>query len=106
MYPFAFAVVVGPIYDSNNEEYYYQYDTGMGFTTSFTDATKQLEQYYGEELSAIKHIELFEESTLILCNERTIADYRECNYAPFQCDYLGNPIKVVQEVVSENEEIL
>ena len=58
-YPFAY-IVQGYNYD---EEYYYL-ENGVGICESFTDAADIIEKYFGNELIAIKHIELYEDNTV------------------------------------------
>lgn len=58
MYPFAFKVIT---YDDGE----YKSEFGMGLAESFSDAMKQLEGHFGEELMTIKHLELFEASSII-----------------------------------------
>lgn len=58
MYPFAFKVIT--YYDGK-----YKSEFGMGFAESFSNAMEQLEGHFGEELMAIKHLELFEASSII-----------------------------------------
>ena len=58
MYPFAFKVIT--CYDGK-----YKSEFGMGLAESFSDAMGQLEGHFGEELMTIKHLELFEASSII-----------------------------------------
>ena len=58
MYPFAFKAIT-----YYNEEYKAEF--GMGMAENFSDAMEQLEGHFGEELIAIKHLELFEASSII-----------------------------------------
>lgn len=63
-YPFHYKV-----YCQNLDEKYFYYQQGIGLCESFTDAADQIEKTYGNELIAIKQLELFEEETLIALPE-------------------------------------
>lgn len=59
-FPFSFRVIG---YMDGDNKYYEQ--SGMGICIGYADAAKQIEEFFGDELIAIKHIEIFEEHTLI-----------------------------------------
>lgn len=103
MYPYSYTVVVYDDYDENDHISIYRRESGMGLTESFSAATKQLEEYYSDDLISIKHLELFEENSVILLPEHIIEDYsRSEGYycqAP-HCDAFGNFIAVSKEVAA------
>lgn len=57
-YPFAYKVL-------NYDEGKFSMNYGMGMCESFADAAERIESMYGDEMIAIKHLELFEEASLI-----------------------------------------
>ncbi len=59
-YPFSFRVCG---YRQEDNTYYEQ--CGMGICKSYQDAVTILEKRYGNELNSIKHIELYEDDTVI-----------------------------------------
>ena len=59
-YPFSFRAIG---YMQEDNKYYEQ--CGMGLCMGYADAAKQIEESFADELIAIKHIEIFEEHTLI-----------------------------------------
>lgn len=59
-YPFAYTVQ-----GYNFDEGHYYLENGVGICESFTDAVDILEKHYGNELSVIKHLELYGDSTVI-----------------------------------------
>ena len=87
-YPFTYTV---QIYDKDTEEYYLE--NGISLCDNFKDAADILEQYYGNALIAIKHLELFEESQVIALPKDTfdkVTEYLE-SYGDFaiKCDEKG-----------------
>lgn len=66
-YPFAYKVLI-------YEEGKYTMHYGMGICESFTDAVDRIDSMYGNELIAIKHLELFEESSLIPMPKAAVED--------------------------------
>ena len=68
----------------------------MAFCTSYADAAAQIEEYYGEDLISIKHLMLYEETSLIILPERIIKDYAEAEYCDFMvpCSLNGDDIEV------------
>ena len=59
-YPFTYTVQ-----GYNYEEKHYYLENGIGICKSFADAADILEKRFGSELIAIKHIELYEDDTVI-----------------------------------------
>ena len=96
-YPFAFTVVFYDEYDEENHENRYRRESGMGIAGSYSDAMKSIENYYGTDLIAVKHLELFEENELILMSESCIKEYAKNvdNVSSVACDVDGNPIQSV-----------
>lgn len=72
-YPFVYTVQG---YDFDAEQYYLE--NGVGVCESFKDAADILEQRFGNELIAIKHIELYEDNTVIPLSERVFEEVIEC----------------------------
>lgn len=72
-YPFTFEVIC------YSKETYNDYkQRGVGFCEDFSDAAKIIERYYGVELIAIKHLELYEDSNLITLPKATYNDVVKC----------------------------
>lgn len=90
-YPFTYTV---QIYDKDIEQYYLE--NGISLCDSYKDAADMLEQYYGSTLIAIKHLELFEESQVIILPKDTLDKITECleSYDDFaiKCDEKGRVI--------------
>ena len=59
-YPFSFRVRG---YNEDDETYYEQ--CGMGICSGYADAVHIIETRYGDELIAVKHLELYEEDDVI-----------------------------------------
>ena len=95
-YPFTYTVVIA---DNLTKENKFARESGMAFCTSYAHAAAQIEEYYGEDLISIKHLMLYEESSLIILSEQTIKDYSEAEYCDFMmpCDCNGNDIWVNDE---------
>lgn len=72
-YPFSYTVRG---YDYDSQEYYLE--NGIGLCDGWADAAYQLEQYFGEEFVAIKHLELHEETTVLNLSVEAFAAVREC----------------------------
>jgi hypothetical protein len=88
-YPFSFTVVfLDPINEGNT----YATETGMGFASSFANATAILEKTYGTCLVAIKHLELYEPTDVIVLNKDIVNQYSKDNFSFFPCDHEGNII--------------
>lgn len=60
-------------YDAKNKKYYT--NTGLGMADSYSKAASVLEEYFGDELCKILHLELYEEENLIFMTERMIEEY-------------------------------
>ena len=73
-YPFTYTVQG---YDYSDTEGYYL-ESGVGICESFTDAADILEKRYGNELIAIKHLELYEDSTVITLPKGTFDEVVDC----------------------------
>lgn len=101
MFPFSFTVIIYDEYDEINKISLYKRESGMGLAESYAVAMKQLEEYYGDDLIAVKHLELHEENGIILLPEHVIEDYARAEgyycQAP-HCDAFGNPVVVSKEV--------
>ncbi len=88
-YPFSFTVIfLDPINEGNT----YATETGMGLASSFANATAFLEETYGKDLIAIKHLELYEPTNVIILNRDIVNQYSKDNFGPFPCDHEGNII--------------
>jgi hypothetical protein len=103
MFPFAFTVVFYDEYDEENHKDLYRRESGMGIADSYADAMKSIENYYGTDLVAVKHLELFEENELILMSESCIKEYAKNvdNVSSIACDVDGNPTHSVARDVLE-----
>ena len=73
-YPFTYTVQG---YDYSDTEGYYL-ESGVGICESFADAANMLEKRFGDELIAIKHIELYEENTVITLPKDTFDEVVDC----------------------------
>ena len=103
--PFGFTVVVHEEYNSETNTSIYRRESGMGLAQSYAHAMEQLENYYGEDLIAVKHLELFADSTIILLPEHIIHDYAKTDFG-FEgeaCDARGNLFTTMDQEVSANE---
>jgi hypothetical protein len=72
-YPFAYTVMTWTDYDNGIN--HYKYESGMCIADSFMGAVRILDEYYGDDLIAIKHLELFEDSSVIILPEDWIRQY-------------------------------
>lgn len=88
-YPFSYEVIITDAYDTSN---HYLKECGMGLAESFTEAMEYIEDYYGEELVAIKHLELYEAGDLIILSPKVIKNYYKGKYSSIPCDADGNLI--------------
>lgn len=84
-YPFEFQVVCIGIDEEMSSCVLY---SGLGFSTSYSDAANQLENSFGKELIAIKYLELWEDGDFINVKPSIIEnvklshhnfDYSKCN---------------------------
>ena len=81
-YPFSYeAIVIDTLHTPNS----YFKECGMGLADNFTCAMEHIEDYYGEELVAVKHLELFEESDLIILSPKVIKNYAKGKYSRKPC---------------------
>ena len=92
-FPFSFDVVYFTEYYNNHN--HYRRECGFGIATSFTDAVATLERCYGDDLIAIKHLTLHEESELIYVSPKTMSTYihNDDQSYSYECDALGKMIK-------------
>lgn len=88
-YPFSYEVI---IIDTLHIPHSYFKECGMGLAENFTNAMEYIEDYYGEDLIAVKHLELFEEGDLIILSPKVIKNYAEGKYSSIPCDEKGNLI--------------
>lgn len=91
-YPFGFTTVIYKEYDSETHTSIFCRESGMGLAESYAQAMVQLENYYGEDLIAVKHLELFADSSIIRLPEHIIHDYAktEFGFDGEACDARGN----------------
>jgi hypothetical protein len=105
VYPFGFTAIIYEEYDPDNRVSIYRRESGMGLADSYKTAAQHLEDYYGDDLVSIKHLELFAEDNLILLPEAVIMGYAktEFGYIGQHCDVDGNilpePDKTDREVI-------
>ena len=92
VYPFGFTVIVHEEYDDNTRTSTYRRESGMGLADSYMTAVQQLDNYYGEDLISIKHLELFAENNIILLPEDVMMGYSKTDFgfAGCPCDVDGN----------------
>lgn len=88
-YPFSYEVIIIDSFNTSN----YLKECGMGLADNFTDAMEYIENYYGEDLIAVKHLELFEKNDLIILSSKVIKNYVKGKYAGIPCDVNGDLIK-------------
>lgn len=90
-YPFAYTVQ-GYNYDTKND----YLENGIGLCESFTDAANIIEKRYGNELIAVKHIELYEDDTVIVLPKGTFDEVVDCLESEecfeIKCDKKGDII--------------
>lgn len=88
-YPFAYTVQ-----GYNYEEEQYYLENGISICESFADAADILEKHFGNELIAIKHLELYEDSTVITLPKGTFDEVVNCLESnecfEIKCDKKGN----------------
>ena len=92
VYPFGFTVIIHEEYDDKTHTSTYRRESGMGLADSYMTAVQQLDNYYGEDLISIKHLELFSEDNLILLPEDVMRGYAKTDFGytgPY-CDVDGN----------------
>ena len=88
-YPFSYELIIIDSFNTSN----YLKECGMGLADNFTDAMEYIEDYYGEDLIAVKNLELFEESNLIILSPKVIKNYAKGKYSGIPCDVNGNPLE-------------
>ena len=94
IYPFSYEVIL--YIDTNS----YTLECGMGFAENFSDAAKQIEDYYGSDIVSIKDIYLFEDSSLMIMPRDFIKQYKNISYVPATpCDADGYPLGQKKEVI-------
>lgn len=90
-YPFHYEVIV---LDPTNQTPKHFRESGMGFCENYTEAMNHIENFYGDDLIAVKHLELLEENNLIILPKQYINDYVKDDF-PFPtiipCDINGKP---------------
>lgn len=91
-YPFTYTVQA---YDYDNEYFYLQ--NGVGICESFADAANIIEKRYGNDLIAVKHLELYEDSTVITLPKGTFDEVVNCleseEWFETKCDEKG--VKII-----------
>lgn len=92
-YPFSYEVIIIDAFDTTR----YLKECGMGLADNFTCAMEHIEDYYGEELVAVKHLELFEDGDLIILSPKVIKNYAKGKYSSIPCDAKGNPLKIQED---------
>ena len=104
-YPFGFTAVIHDTYDPETHTSTYRRESGMGLAQSYANAMEQLENYYGEDLIAVKHLELFADGSIILLPEHIINDYAntEFGFEGEACDVHGNLLTTMNQEASANE---
>ena len=88
-YPFTYTVQ-----GYNYDEKHYYLENGIGICESFANAADILEKRYGNELIAIKHLELYEDDTVITLPKGTFDEVVDCLESnecfEIKCDEKGN----------------
>lgn len=91
IYPFSFEAVCFDSVESEGSVPSYYLLSGMGFAPSYADAADKIDKYCGNDLMKIKHLELYEEDTLLLLPQEVIAKYANDEYpSQIPCDADGN----------------
>ena len=90
-YPFAYTVQ-----GYNYDEKHFYLENGIGICESFADAANILEKHFGDELNAIKHLELYEDNTVITLPKGTFDEVVDCLESDecfeIKCDEKGNRV--------------
>ena len=104
-YPFGFTAVIHDEYDPKTHTSTYRRESGMGLAQSYANAMEQLENYYGEDLIAVKHLELFADSTIILLPEHIIHGYAntDMGFKGELYDARGNLLTTMNQEASASE---
>ena len=84
-YSFSYEVIF-----SFDDKFYLE--SGMSFADDFTEAAAILQEYYGSNLMAIKHLELFEETSVIILPRDVVKKVELSDESSFAlpCDDRGN----------------
>ena len=90
--PFSYEVV----YCGLEPNTYYR-ESGVGFAESYSHAANQIEEFYGTDLIAIHHLELYEENHLISMSPGFAQSIFGGISKPMKCDVNGNYISINQE---------
>lgn len=85
------------LFDGKN----YYSESGMSFANNFSEAASILQDYYDSELMAIQHLELFEETSVIVLPRKVVKDLEISDGSSFAipCDAHGN---LFEEDTNEN----
>lgn len=72
----------------------YHSESGMSFTDNFAEAAAILQEYYDSDLMAIQHLELFDETPVIILPREIVKEIEasEDNNFAVLCDAHGNLI--------------
>lgn len=76
-YPYGYRV---KFCTGEEDDYKQYYINGMGLTTSYAEAARQLEEYFGNDLMEIDYLELFEESITIILPASVIETYKKTDF--------------------------
>lgn len=70
----------------------YYSESGMSFADNFSEAASILQDFYDSDLTAIQHLELFEETPVIVLPRKVVKDLEISNESSFAipCDACGN----------------
>lgn len=76
------------LFDGKN----YYSESGMSFANNFSEAASILQDYYDSELMAIQHLELFEETSVIVLPRKVVKDLEISDESSLAipCDAHGN----------------
>lgn len=76
------------LFDGKN----YYSESGMSFADNFSEAASILQDFYDSELMAIQHLELFEETSVIVLPRKVVKNLEISNESSFAipCDARGN----------------
>lgn len=76
------------LFDGKN----YYSESGMSFADNFSEAASILQDFYDSELMAIQHLELFEETSVIVLPRKVVKNLEISDESSFAipCDARGN----------------
>ena len=79
----------------------YYSESGMSFADNFSEAASILQDFYDSELMAIQHLELLEETPVIVLPRKIVKDLEISDESSFAipCDARGN---LIEEDTDEN----